>query len=98
MENEDVWSGPITKAARKAEKKAELELWQAHKSLDLRDLRDAWESDVDLCNLDLNTVVKMEWEQTVILIRGHEGEGSKDPEGKATTEGVQGRAGQEAGN
>ena len=43
MENEDIRSGPVTKAARKAEKKAEQELWawQALKSLDLRDARES---------------------------------------------------------
>ena len=40
MEKEDVWSCPITKAARKAEKKAELELYEALESLDLRDARE----------------------------------------------------------
>ena len=41
MESEDTWSGPVTKAARKAEKKAEQELWQALESLDLRDARES---------------------------------------------------------
>ena len=41
MEKEDVWIGPITKAARKAGKKAELKLWQALESLDLRDTRES---------------------------------------------------------
>ena len=39
MESEDIWSGPVSKTARKAEKKAEQELWQALVSLDLRDAR-----------------------------------------------------------
>ena len=41
MESEDTWSGPVTKAARKAEKKAEQDLWQALESLDLKNAREA---------------------------------------------------------
>ena len=41
MEEEDIWSGPVTKAARKAEKKAEQDLWQALESLDLKNAREA---------------------------------------------------------
>ena len=41
MEKEDMWSAQVTKAARKAKKKAKQELWQALESLDLRDARES---------------------------------------------------------
>ena len=41
MVDEEIRSGPITKAARKAEKKAEQDLWQALESLDLKNAREA---------------------------------------------------------
>ena len=37
MVDEEIWSGSVTKAARKAERKAEQELWHALESLDLRE-------------------------------------------------------------
>ena len=41
MIDEEIWSCLVTKAARKAERKAAQELWHALESLDLRDAREA---------------------------------------------------------
>ena len=37
MRDEEVCSGPVTRAARKAERKAEQELWQTLESLNLKE-------------------------------------------------------------
>ena len=41
MQSEDIWDGPVSKAAKKAVKKAEQELWQVLETLDFKV---AWEA------------------------------------------------------
>ena len=41
MQSEDIWDGPVSKAAKKAIKKVEQKLWQVLESLDLKDARKA---------------------------------------------------------
>ena len=48
MQDGDIWDGPISRAAKKAVKKAEQELWQALESLDLKEKRKRKQKEINI--------------------------------------------------